>query len=127
MSATRSRAYATSAFQHINAVAKEPEGDRRKYGTMVLHLPILIRTAGLAQAIAFVSARGNEAQKKLIPHLEKTLGLNGGALEEKSRVAALAEYRDLSRRTLEALDWYKRFVQSVLKVEASDDLGEDSQ
>lgn len=125
MTATRSRIYAASAFKHVNEMAGNKEGGK-KYGTMVLHLPVLVRTAGLAQALAFVEARGSEDQRKILGHLESTIGNRKGPwLVAESRTADLARYRDLTRRTLEALDWYKRYVQAVLKVEPSDDVGEN--
>ncbi len=109
---TRNQKYAQSAYENVRQV---PEGQKSKYGSMVHKLPILIRTAGLAQALAFVEAK---KEHTLLQNLEKTLGIP--ALAAKSREAELSEYMRLTRDTLAVLLWYKRFVQSELGIDVAD-------
>jgi len=89
---------------------------------MAHKLPVLIRTAGLSQALGFVAARGNLMHLRLVQDLAATLGRRD--LPGDSRMAPnLQAYMRLTQETLDALLWYKRFAQSVLKVDASDEPG----
>jgi CRISPR-associated protein Cmr5 len=118
---TRDQRFAASAYEMVKSVPKE---QRVKYGSMAHKLPVLIRTAGLAQALAFVEARGQEPHKLLLDHLAATMGQGKGAdLSERSRKAYLPEYMRLTHEAIAALLWYKRFVQSVLDVGADDEGG----
>ncbi|MCA9945798.1 MAG: type III-B CRISPR module-associated protein Cmr5 [Anaerolineales bacterium] len=105
-------------------ILKVTDSEKKKYGTMAHKLPILIRTAGLAQALAFVQARGSEAQHKLLDHLAQTINIQGisdkDGLTKASREAALSQYIFLTRRVMDALVWYKRFTESILRVTARD-------
>lgn len=119
---TRNQEYAAKIFEQVMRVGEE---QRRKYGSLAHRLPVLIRTAGLAQALAFVDARGDTAGKILLDDIAAILKLeNKEKLLECSREAELPEYMRLTRYVLIALTWYKRFAQSVLGVEAGADRGE---
>lgn len=119
---TRDQKFAASAYKLVSAVSS-PE-DKQKYGSMAHKLPVLIRTAGLAQALAFVEARGQEPHKLLLGHLAETVGQGTReALLARSRQAELSEYIRLTQDVIAALLWYKRFAQSVLGVEASEEAG----
>lgn len=106
---------------------------RKQYGSMAHTLPILIRTSGLAQALAFVEARHKEGapQRLLLKDLERVLRqhdmLGGDALPFAARKAELGEYMRLTQHTLAALLWFKRYTQSVLGVQQGEDAeeGED--
>ncbi len=115
---TRDQEYAVDAYNRVKTVKllSKPEHDR--YGSMDHKLPILIRTAGLAQALAFVIARGKGEHKRLLKDLALTLKQqNGENLAETAMNAALSEYIYLTQQALAALLWYKRFAQSVLDVQ----------
>jgi CRISPR-associated protein Cmr5 len=96
--------------------------ERKMYGSMAHKLPILVRTAGLTQALAFADSRGREAHHELLEHLAQVVvGNNLDNYLEKSRESELQDYIYLSRRTLLALNWFKRFAQSVLEVDPTDE------
>jgi CRISPR-associated protein Cmr5 len=115
---TRDQRYAAQIFEQVNEFREAPENQRKKYGSMAHKLPVLIRTAGLAQALAFVDSRGSDEQKKLLEHLAVVVNeQNAQNLLERSRTAELADYMRLTRNVLAALVWYKRFAQSVLDVD----------
>lgn len=105
------------------------DGEKKKYGTMAHKLPILIRTAGLAQALAFVEARGSTAQHKLLDHIAQTIDVAGidnrGTLTQTCREAPLQQYIFLTRRVMDALVWFKRFTESVLRVPLRDAVQDD--
>ena len=103
-------------------VKREHEAAVKLYGSIAHRLPVLIRQAGLAQALAFVAARGRGTQIDLLTHLSQTVIGVDDALVTRSREAKLSEYVHLTRQTLAALTWYKRFAQSVLEVEAGEEV-----
>ncbi|MGI8588294.1 MAG: type III-B CRISPR module-associated protein Cmr5 [Chloroflexia bacterium] len=111
---TREQEYALKAFNDVSAMKSLSEDKRDKYGSMAHKLPVLIRTAGLAQALAFVEARGTDEQKELLKQLATATGHT--KLAQDSRTLQLGEYMRLTQQVLAALDWYKRFAQSVLDV-----------
>jgi len=127
---TRDQQYAATAYDQVNRVkTKEVEAANYKpYGAMAHKLPILIRTAGLAQALEFVNSRGKPVQKQLLKDLAVTVGQKDiEALLSYSRSAPLSEYMRLTQQTMAALLWYKRFAQSILGVDPSEAaLGDDN-
>ena len=62
---------------------------------------------------------GSAEQRKLVEHL--AVVVNEPDLIGHSRTAELAEYTRVTRDVLAALVWYKRFAQSVLGVDASEE------
>ena len=93
---TRDQKYAVEVFKQVSELADSPEvAKRRKYGSMAHRLPILIRTAGLAQAVSFVESRGDEAQKLLLRHLGALVGVENLGKEPYS---FLQEYIKLPGR-----------------------------
>lgn len=117
---TRSQCYAAQIFVQVSRVGEE---ERKKYGSLAHRLPVLIRSAGLAQALAFVRAKGGPAGERLLADLAAAVGQ--ADLERRSRCADLLEYMRLTRDVLAALVWYKRFAQSVLGVEPGADEGDE--
>jgi len=96
-----------------------PQGnkERDQYGGMAHKLPILVRTAGLAEALAFVQSRGKDGHKSLLEDLAQVVTSSGtDNFMQQSRGAGLQEYMYLTRRTMLALKWFKRFAQSALDV-----------
>ena len=117
--------FARTAYEQVQAYAEQhPEGskERKQYGSMAHKLPILVRQAGLVQALEFVNSRGKDAQRSLLGDLAVAVGQdNAAALLQRSRVAELADYTFLTHRVMLALKWYKRFAQSVLKVSPTEE------
>lgn len=121
---TREQVYATAVYALVGEVTAE---EKQKYGSMAHKLPALIRNAGLAQALAFVSTRTDA--EKLLDHLEQVVRTAGALapddrLLERSRKAELSEYMLLTQHVLAALLWFKRYVESVWDV-TSDTTGGD--
>lgn len=121
---TRHQSYAARIFEQVNELrecTEWTEKERKKYGSMAHRLPVLIRKAGLAQALAFVEARCGTEGQRLLDHLAVVIGeKTRSELLCRSRTASLPDYMHLTRQVLAALFWYKRFAQSVLNVEAGD-------
>src|SRR6266702_5905990 len=124
---TRDQKYAVDIYKRVLEVKKFAEADRNRYGAMAHQLPILIRTAGLAQALAFLDSRDTEGHKQLLIDLAATIGQPGqllpGKLLQRARGEkgeGIGDYMLLTRQVMAALLWYKRFAQSVLDIKASD-------
>lgn len=116
---TRNQEYAALIFQQVSEIE---EAAKKKYGSMAHKLPVLIRTAGLAQALEFVNTRSEEPQRRLLKHLAQVInGSMPEALLARSRTEPLSEYMHLTHQVLTALLWYKRFAQSILRVEVNDE------
>ncbi len=117
---TRDQKYAIDIFGRVSKVSKEKKEYQNIYGGMSHKLPILIRTAGLAQALSFVEAKANKvnALQQLLKDLSATVeqqDLPAVARNTKE----LSAYIRLTQQVMAALLWYKRFAQSVLDVDAS--------
>jgi CRISPR-associated protein Cmr5 len=103
-------------------VAHEGQPDAKKYGSMAHKLPILIRTAGLAEALAFVESRGKDPLDALLDDLARVVSNQSRKdFVAQSRSADLQDYIYLTRRTMLALKWFKRFAQSMLGVDATEE------
>src|SRR5450631_1375739 len=124
---TRDQKYALDAYTNVLAIKDKDKKNARKYGVMCHKLPILIHTAGLAQALAFVESRKDVIYKKdFLDNLGKTIEIEG-KLTEAARTAELNDYMRLTAQVMEALVWYKRFAQSILGVDASDNEEEEEE
>ncbi len=125
---TLEQEYAGMIYSQVEKFGKrypaEDSPERKSYGSMAHKLPILVLSAGLVQALAFVESRGKEQHKVLLEHLAKvTVDATVDVFLAQSREAALLDYIYLTRKTLLALKWYKRFAQSVLKIEPGEEEG----
>lgn len=113
---TREQIYATGVYELVSRVSTS---DKQKYGSMAHKLPILIRSAGLAQALAFVATR-TKAEKQLLQDLATVLKKDTAEqLLKASRNDSISEYMLLTEHALAALLWFKRYAQSVLEVDAA--------
>ena len=126
---TRDQKYASLVFHQLSQLKEQKDRDGNQnayqhYGAMAHKLPILIRTAGLAQALAFVETRGVKKPilLDLLDHLAKVTQMETrDNLLQRSREAHLSEYTYLTEQVMAALLWYKRFAQSVLGVQPGDE------
>lgn len=120
---TRNQTYSNAAYGHVTSVSP---AHKQKYGSMCHKLPVLVRQAGLVQALTFVDARGGQAHHELLDHLANTLNTDREDLMQRARRAELEEYMMLTRHVLDAMLWFKRFAQSVLKVTAEEGESNDA-
>lgn len=100
---------------------------KKEYGSLAHKLPVLILQNGLAQATGFLLAKAEAHHLALLDDLAYLLGRNDGkSLHQTIIEADVQQTMLLARRALEAAGWLKRYVQGVLKVDATgeDDSGE---
>lgn len=121
---TRSQLYAQSAFTRVDLIRAAKAGQpelAQKYGAIALNFPVLILQSGLAQACGFVLAKQRQEHLRYLDDLAAVLGeKNGGALHARVIASSLPDYMHLTRCTLDAAGWFKRYAQGVLGVESAE-------
>jgi CRISPR-associated protein Cmr5 len=133
--ATLDQRRAALAFEHVSELVGDArKAEAKKYASMVHKLPALLVSAGLCQALHFVESRSDETrahQRKLVDHLAKQIErtdpeiTSAAKLLDRARDADLASYLRLTEETIACAAWYRRMVQAVLKMEATDADRED--
>ena len=138
---TRQQKDALRALEDVQEILKEAnqkkekgEDFKKSYATAVHRFPFLIRQNGLQQTLAFYAGKaeakkendqntGSTAEGHFFNHILKTLKLSnsGDRVEilKKLAKAELESYMHSTRRCLEVAIWYRRFVESVLKIDAT--------
>lgn len=127
---TRSQRYLDLALRHVEAIRDDtsPDDDRRRiYGGLCHTFPVLVRTNGLCQTLAFIAAKSAaddtepsdqaQAYRDLSGQVAEVLGIEGDPLRTVRR-AGLSDYMRYTRTILDAWVYYRRFAVSVLKVDA---------
>ena len=118
------------ALDLVREVVGKPEQVRTIYGNLCHEFPVLVRTCGLCQAVAFCADKAQsddkeraEAYRLLLQHIGKIVGKEtdgkGGAndpLLKEILKAEATEYMLHTRRVLQAWVYFKRFAVSVLGV-----------
>lgn len=124
---TLQQEYAQKVYEKVKGFRENPLTDvskRTQYGSMAHKFPVLAHQAGLIQALAFVHTRGKEAHKLLLEDLAQVVaGQSAEEFVRQCREADLTTYMWLTRQTLSALEWFKRFAQSVLEVDPGEEGG----
>ena len=125
---TLSQEMMQQALDLVREVVQQPPKTREIYGNLCHEFPVLVRTCGLCQAIAFCADKAQsdekaraEAYRLLLKHIGKVLGVetdgNGGANDQLLKTilqASTTEYMLHTRRVLQAWVYFKRFAVSVL-------------
>lgn len=123
---TRSQRYLILAEDLVTQVATaHPEGseERKIYGGLCHNFPILVRTGGLCQALAFSASKaGGDTPRKrahqfLLDHVAAILEVQNGDPLTAVRRAPTARYMRDTRQVLQAWIYFKRFAVSILKVD----------
>ena len=132
---TRTHAVAGAAYERVDAHRCKSKEDRKAYGALAHKLPGMILQNGLAQATGFLLAKDKSEHRALLEDLNAVLraagavpattdeghALDGRALHDRVIRSDLTGTMNLTRRSLEASAWIKRYVQGVLRVDATGD------
>jgi CRISPR-associated protein Cmr5 len=95
---------------------------KKEYGSLAHKLPVLILQNGLAQAAGFLLAKSEAHHQALLDDLASVLGIAGRDELHRQVIAAdVTQTMLLTRRSLEAAGWIKRYVQGLLKVSSTGD------
>jgi CRISPR-associated protein Cmr5 len=126
----RSHHVAQSAYTCV--AARKSFAEKKQYGALAHQLPILILQNGLAQATGFLLAKGKPEHLALLDDLAQVFHDSGEQRKEGQTLHATVIAADalttmqLTRRALEATGWIKRYVQGVLKVDATGSSDEEN-
>lgn len=109
------------AFDQVSVIATDPnvnEGVRKKYKSGAKKLPVLIKTNGLGQALAFINNR-DDGYKKLYAQIgdwlaQKGLISDGRYLVEEVIAKESNRYRQITTETISLLIWMRRFVDGLM-------------
>ncbi len=127
---TRAQQSMCQAMQLVQQVAQCDEKVQEIYGGLCHDFPILTRTCGLCQAIAFSADKAQsddkaraEAHQLLLQHVGKILGIEtdgtrgaNDPLLQKIIAADALQYMLYTRQVLHAWVYFKRFAVSILGV-----------
>lgn len=117
----RTQKYAKLAYPLVEGIQKT--SIEAKYRTLALTFPAMVMQSGLAQAIGFLMAKGNEEHKIMLTHIATLLNYKGSNATENMHQAILSsdltEYQLLTRNALEATSWLKRYTQALLEKEGT--------
>ncbi|WP_374326919.1 type III-B CRISPR module-associated protein Cmr5 [Azonexus sp.] len=123
----RSHLVAQAAYEKVRVRGQEKEL-AKKYGALSLSLPAMILQNGLAQATGFLLAKGKAEHLALLDDLADVLQKSGAkscesgpAFHQAVIDADVAQTMLLTRRSLEASGWIKRYVQGLLKTGEDDE------
>lgn len=116
---------AAFAYDCVKEIAQSTDEDlKKKYKSSAKKLPVLIKTNGLGQALAFINKRDNGNIKlydligkwlddKQLVELGENVDLVDIIISKPSN-----EYRRITTETLALLNWVRRFVDGLMdKVE----------
>lgn len=122
---TRAQRDMELALNCVREVTGKQEKVREIYGGLCHSFPVMVRTCGLCQAVAFSEDKRQsndsnraEAHQLLLNHVERILELPPQSLLNKILAADAATYLLYTRRVLNAWVYFKRFAVSILKVES---------
>ena len=106
---TRTQILAQKTFVAVSA--RKGKKEAAQYGNWALKLPTYVQKNGLCVALAFAQTK-TEA-KPLLEDLQTVLEIKD--LPALARTCEASQYLDLTRQTLAALGWFKRFAQAELE------------
>ena len=108
------------AYDCVNEVVQNANADlKKKYKSGAKKLPVLIKTNGLAQALAFINNR-DDGNVKLYDMITDWLNHKQLVEEDRDLVDVVIdkssnEYRRITTETLALLNWARRFVDGLMK------------
>lgn len=120
---TRAQAQLMQAHRDVVAVS-EAEGlnevQKARYGNLCHKVPVMIRTCGLCQTIAFMESKKSKepSHARMLQHIAGLLDIQADRLATAVAQMPTVQYMHKTRLLLEALVYYKRFAVSILKAEA---------
>lgn len=113
------------AYDQVKQVGVDANQEdlKKKYKSGAKKLPVLIKTNGLAQALAYIQNRDNYPRLygQIASWLRTKELINGGDLVDQVVDMESNEYRRITTETLALLNWVRRFVDGLMSdVEADD-------
>ena len=138
---TRQQQDALRALKDTQEILEKEEEFKKSYAIAVHRFPFLVRQNGLQQTLAFYAGKAhakkqeneqdetNTAEGKFLDHILTSLNLSETGYVDILEALAktdLQSYMRHTRRCLELALWYRRFVESVLKVDATGNIAPEN-
>ncbi len=119
---------AAAAYGYVkDAVGQLGDKRKKEYKSYVKKLPVMIKTNGLGQTLAFIKAKGSDAYSKIYEQLKDWLSrcpnpIIGGGSDLVEAVINLdsGEYRAATSETLSLLKWMRRFADGMIEGESNE-------
>ena len=116
---------AACAYNHVKKIfdldPNQNDPRQKKYKTGAKKLPVLIKTNGLGQALAYIQTRNPDLYDHLTDWLRDKELITASDLVSQVIDMKSDEYRRLTTECLAYLNWARRFVDSLMpKVEGED-------
>ena len=110
------------AWKKVAEVAKKPNAQQKRYGTLARKLPAMLHNSGLGQTVAFLYSKKTDSTGKtgdglLLDHLvERAKRVVHLANDPVGGIFALktTQYRLLTNELNETAQWLKRFAEGRL-------------
>ena len=122
MTNTRTQELATEAYRRV--VDRKGKPREKEYSSLAHSFPSMILQNGLAQATGFLLAKGKDEHQALLEDLNAVLrsakavaSSSGSEFHTEVIKADLSETMQLTRHSLDASAWIKRYAQGLLKRE----------
>lgn len=116
---TRTQRYAKAAYAKVATV--QNQAVEKKYGALALNFPVMVLQGGLAQATGFLLAKAKEEHTAYLNDLAAVLQEGDGkTFHEKIIRSDVVTYQRLTRSTLDAAAWMKRYAQGLLKADPTE-------
>lgn len=111
---TRQQKRAQAAHGQVTTKIGGPHKD--KYSQLAKKFPALVHSCGLAQAVAFVDAKEEDAGPLYLQDLACVMNLHKGEdLRTISRTSPMIEYQRYTLEAIESATWLKRFSEALLE------------
>lgn len=109
---TRQQKRAQKAYDCVLSRGEKDE----EYNQLAKRFPALVQSCGLAQALAFVSAKEGATGRDYIAQLAQVMDEKGD-LEATSRNSDLMKYQRLTYEAIESATWLKRYSEALLETD----------
>jgi len=133
---TRAQKDLELAARLVEEVAAKSAEVKQIYGGLCHSFPVLVRTSGLCQAVAFSEDKAaateskeserNKAHQLLLCHVAELINTQSDNLLSTIREADAIQYMFYTRRILSAWIYFKRFAVSILKVKSAQEAQDDN-
>ena len=111
---TRQQIWAKKAYVNVKKMERKNKDEKEKYSSFCKSFPALLHSYGLCQALAFAEAKSKE-HKEYLDHLKDILEMID--LLENSRNFDVIKYQRISKDTMVAATWLKRYAEAFLDKE----------
>lgn len=132
---TRSQMIAHAAYQQVvGRKSQKTKEENKKYGALVHKLPMMILQNGLAQTTGFLLSKQEAHFKAVLGDLLAVYKVIDADIEPTYEAQVLHKMiigsdldriMKLTREGLEIAGWLRRYVQGILKIDATGDVEDE--